>query len=99
MQQLGGVLREELVAPEAVVAELAGAADALRLADAEILAHLLGPALVERAVHRMRRAAVEHGDQGLAQEIADRAAGHRAAGIDVRELDVHLTALATVPEQ
>src|SRR5262245_2874381 len=99
MQQLGRVPGEELVAPQALVAELPGAADADLLADAEILAHLLGPPLVQRALDRMLRAAVEHGDERLTQQVADRSAGHRAARIDVGELDAHLAARAAVLEE
>src|SRR5262245_54490388 len=58
MEQLGGMLHEELIAPQALIAERSRTPDALRFADAEILAHLLRPALVEGAVDGMLRAAV-----------------------------------------
>src|SRR5512140_3164439 len=82
-RHIGSILGEKLVAPQAVVAQLARAADAFVFADAEILAHLLRPPLVEGPVQRMLRTAVEHRDQRLGEQAADGAAGHRAAWIDI----------------
>src|SRR5262249_26040798 len=97
--QLRRVPGEELVAPQAVVPELAAPPEAFRLADPEILAHALGPPLVEGTVDRVLCAAVEHGDQRFHPEVPDRAARHRAAGIDVGQLDIHLAALTAVCEE
>src|SRR5690242_20370 len=99
VEKLGCVLSEELIAPDTLVPEFAGAADALRFADSEVLAHLLGPPFIEGAVDRVLRATVEDGDQRLHPQITNRAARHRTAGIYVGELDVHLTALASVVEE
>src|SRR5262249_55092315 len=99
VKQFGCVLREELIAPEALVTELPAAADALGLTDPEILAHLLGPAVVQRPIDRVLGTAVEHGDQGLSPQISDGPARHRAAGIYVGELDVHLAPVAPVVQE
>src|SRR5262249_41428315 len=98
-QLLGRVLREGLIAPETGIAQVAAAAEPFLFGYAEVLAHSLWPPLVQGAVDRMLSATIEHGQQRLVEQAADRPASHRATRVDVGQLHVDLAAATAVVEE